>query len=128
MNIKWNPTLSKPGTLSTFESRQTEKESQSLFETTLQKEIQKRTIPLKVSKHAAKRIEARSLDISQLMWERIGEKVKEAQKKGVNDSLVLTPKVAMIVSATNQTVVTAMGRDELKDQIFTNIDGTIVLQ
>ena len=127
MNIKWNPTLSNPGTLSKIPSRPTEKTSHSVFEQTLQQELQKRT-ELKVSKHAAARIEARSLDISRPMWERIGEKVKEAQRKGVNDSLVLTPKVAMIVSAKNETVVTAMSRDEMKDQIFTNIDGTIVLQ
>ena len=127
MNIKWNPTLSNPGTLSKIPSRPTEKTSHSVFEQTLQQELQKRTA-LKVSKHAAARIEARSLDISRPMWERIGEKVKEAQRKGVNDSLVLTPKVAMIVSAKNETVVTAMSRDEMKDQIFTNIDGTIVLQ
>ena len=128
MNIKWNPTLSNPGTHSKIPSRSNEKPSHSVFEQTLQEELQKRTVPLKVSKHAAARIEARSLDISRPMWERIGEKVKEAQKKGVNDPLVLTPKVAMIVSAKNETVVTAMSRDEMKDQIFTNIDGTIVLQ
>ncbi len=82
---------------------------------------------LKVSKHAAKRLATRALHISPGMWERIEHKVDEARQKGVNDSLVLTPDVAMIVSAKNHTVITAMGREEAQDQIFTNIDGTIVL-
>lgn len=36
-------------------------------------------------------------------------------------------QAALIVSAKNGTVITAMERDEAKEQLFTNIDGTIVL-
>ena len=55
------------------------------------------------------------------------DKVTEARSKGVNDSLVLMDQAALIVSAKNATVITAMNRTEAKNQLFTNIDGTIVL-
>jgi len=61
------------------------------------------------------------------MWEEIGRKVDEAKRKGVNDSLVLLKNAALIVSAKNSTVVTVMDRQEAGRQIFTNIDGTILM-
>ncbi|PSL51195.1 flagellar operon protein [Salsuginibacillus halophilus] len=84
--------------------------------------------PLKVSKHAADRIADRGIDISDADWDRIHEKVSEAKDKGVTDSLVLTEDAALVVSAKNETVITAMNRAEAESQIFTNINGTIVLE
>lgn len=82
---------------------------------------------LKVSKHANQRLQERNIYISEAEWKILSEKVSEARSKGVNDSLVLMDQVALIVSAKNSTVITAMNRTEAKDQLFTNIDGTIVL-
>ncbi|MGG0657939.1 TIGR02530 family flagellar biosynthesis protein [Rummeliibacillus pycnus] len=82
---------------------------------------------LKVSKHASNRLQERNIHIDERQWERITNKVFEAKSKGVNDSLVLTNNAALIVSAKNATVITAMDRKEAQDQLFTNIDGTIVL-
>ena len=85
------------------------------------------TKQLKVSKHASNRLQERNIHIDDYQWEHITNKVYEAKSKGVNDSLVLTSNAALIVSAKNATVITAMDRHEAQDQIFTNIDGTIVL-
>ncbi|HWI49674.1 MAG TPA: TIGR02530 family flagellar biosynthesis protein [Rummeliibacillus sp.] len=85
------------------------------------------TKQLKVSKHASDRLQERNIHIDDHQWERITNKVFEAKSKGVNDSLVLTSNAALIVSAKNATVITAMDRHEAQDQLFTNIDGTIVL-
>lgn len=82
---------------------------------------------LKVSKHANERLAERNITISELEWERVSTKVNEAKAKGVKESLVLMDKAALIVSTKNSTVITAMDRMEAKDQLFTNIDGTIVL-
>ena len=82
---------------------------------------------LKVSKHANQRLQERNIYISEAEWKIVSEKVSEARSKGVNDSLVLMDQAALIVSAKNSTVITAMNRTEAKDQLFTNIDGTIVL-
>lgn len=82
---------------------------------------------LKVSKHATERLAERNIHIPEQEWNRISAKVDEAKQKGIKESLVLTEQAAMIVSAKNHTVITAMERTEAKDQVFTNIDGTIVL-
>ncbi|MBS4203780.1 TIGR02530 family flagellar biosynthesis protein [Lederbergia citrea] len=82
---------------------------------------------LTVSKHAGIRMNERKITIEPDMWEQIDAKVNEAKQKGVNDSLVLLKNAALIVSAKNRTVVTVMDRQEAGKQIFTNIDGTIVM-
>ncbi|MDS9470586.1 TIGR02530 family flagellar biosynthesis protein [Sporosarcina pasteurii] len=82
---------------------------------------------LKISKHASERLEERNIMISNSEWERVSTKVNKAKAKGIKESLVLLDQAALIVSVKNATVITAMDRSEAKDQLFTNIDGTIVL-
>jgi len=82
---------------------------------------------LKVSKHAHERIMERKIAISEQEWQAVSDKVFEAHSKGVKQPLVLMDQAALIVSAKNATVITAMDRTEAKQQLFTNIDGTIVL-
>ena len=82
---------------------------------------------LKISKHASDRLKERGIQISESEWAHIADKVNEAKSKGIKESLVLMDQAALIVSARNSTVITAMDRMEAKDQLFTNIDGTIVL-
>lgn len=83
---------------------------------------------LTVSKHAQERLKERNIYISQDHWAKIEEKVSEAKKKGITDSLVLLNNAALIVSAKNGTVITALDRQEAASKIFTNINGTIVLE
>ena len=82
---------------------------------------------LKISKHASERLAERNIHISETEWAHITDKVNEAKSKGIKESLVLMEQAALIISAKNATVITAMDRMEAKDQLFTNIDGTIVL-
>jgi len=82
---------------------------------------------LKVSKHANERIIERKINITEQEWQVVSDRVFEAHSKGVKQPLVLMDQAALIVSAKNATVITAMDRTEAKQQLFTNIDGTIVL-
>lgn len=82
---------------------------------------------LKISKHANERIIQREISISAEEWQKIESHVSEARGKGVKQPLVLMDQAALIINATNRTVITAMDRREAKEQIFTNIDGTILL-
>lgn len=82
---------------------------------------------LKISKHAAERLTERNIHISDAEWTRVTDMVSEAKAKGIKESLVLMDQAALIVSAKNSTVITVMDRLEAKNQLFTNIDGTIVL-
>ena len=87
----------------------------------------KENTQLKISKHASARLAERNIHLTDADWRLVSDKVSEARKKGVNDSLVLMDQAALIVSAKNSTVITAMDRKEATNQLFTNIDGTIVL-
>ena len=71
-----------------------------------------------ISKHAKHRLEQRGIKIEENRWQQISEKVIEAKKLGVKESLVLLDEAALIVSAKNQTVITAMDR---KEATVTNI-------
>ena len=79
------------------------------------------------SKHASERMQLRDISISDQEWNVITEKVSEAKQKGVKQPLVILDQATLIVSAANHTVITALDRQEAKEQLFTNIDGTIVL-
>lgn len=82
---------------------------------------------LKISKHAEKRLQERGIIINPDRWSMISEKVSEAKTKGVQESLVIVKEAALLVSAKNNIVITALDRNEAKSQIFTNINGTIVI-
>ncbi|GGA63056.1 TIGR02530 family flagellar biosynthesis protein [Ornithinibacillus halotolerans] len=83
---------------------------------------------LKVSKHASERLKERDIYLNDNQWKLISEKVVEAKLKGVNDSLVVMNNAALLVSAKNNTVVTAMNLEEAQNRIFTNINGTILIK
>ncbi|MGY0691563.1 TIGR02530 family flagellar biosynthesis protein [Virgibacillus sp. FSP13] len=84
-------------------------------------------VQVKVSKHAKERLNERNITIHENEWQQITNKMAEAKQKGVTDSLVLTKDAALLVSTKNNTVVTAMNRDEATSKIFTNINGTILI-
>lgn len=110
----------------TLTPKQSVKESQSKS-SFLEHLQQAKQQELKISRHASERMQERNIEISKGEWQLVTNKVMEARDKGVKQPLVLLDQAALIVSAKNATVITAMDRQEAKSQLFTNIDGTIVL-
>lgn len=82
---------------------------------------------LKFSKHAAMRLSDRRISLSQEQMERLETGTKQAQQKGIRDSLVLMDSLAFIVNIPNRTVVTAMDSAESAENIYTNIDGAVII-
>ena|SRR5690625_656049 len=82
---------------------------------------------LKISKHAKQRMLDRNIHIDNEKWQLISDKVFEAKAKGVTDALVVVDEAILIVSAKNNTVVTALNKADAQEKIFTNINGTILL-
>ncbi len=82
---------------------------------------------LKFSNHAIDRMRTRGISFSQDDIGRLNEAVSKAAAKGSKDSLVLFNDSALIVSVKNNTVVTVMDKAALKENVFTNIDSTIVM-
>lgn len=79
------------------------------------------------SKHAATRMESRDIEMSASDLARLDQAVRKLEAKGARSSLVLSDAAAWIVNVPERRVVTAMDRGKLKENVFTNIDSTIVI-
>jgi len=82
---------------------------------------------LKFSKHAMGRLADRKIELSDSQLERLESGTKKAGQKGIRDSLVIVDQFAFIVNIPNQTVVTAMDSTETDENIFTNINGAVIM-
>ena len=82
---------------------------------------------LKFSKHAATRLSTRNIELSDSQVMRLQDGMEKANAKGIKDSLVLIDKLAFIVNVPSNTVVTAMDQNETNENIFTNIDGAVIV-
>lgn len=83
--------------------------------------------PLKFSAHATQRLQERNIKFDPAMMNKINDAVDKASAKGVEDTLVLTNDAALIVNVKNRTVVTAMDKAQLNGNVFTNIDGAVII-
>ena len=50
-----------------------------------------------------------------------------SNEKGIRDSLVLMDEYAFIINTSNNTVITAMQKDVDGENIYTNIDGAVLV-
>jgi len=82
---------------------------------------------LKFSKHAEIRLQSRNINLSVLQMDRIIQGVNRAGSKGVKDSLILMDDVAFVINIKNRTVITAANKNELRENVFTNIDGAVIV-
>ncbi|MBE5895046.1 MAG: flagellar protein [Lachnospiraceae bacterium] len=85
------------------------------------------TEELKFSKHASGRLQERNIELSTEQLERLQEGRAKAEAKGINESLVIVDRLAFIVNVPNNTVITAMEQSETEENIFTNIDGAVII-
>ncbi len=82
---------------------------------------------IKFSKHASTRLSNRSINLTGEQIQRVEEGVKMATAKGINDSLVLVDDVALVINIKSKTVITAMHQAGTNENIFTNIDGAVIV-
>ena len=82
---------------------------------------------LKFSKHASMRLEKRNISLTREQNERLENGVQKAGEKGIRESLVMVDSLAFIVNVPSKTVVTAMDQAETQSNIFTNIDGAVIM-
>lgn len=101
--------------------------STSSFAGMLQDAARKTGADLTFSKHAIERLGARQIEISPQLVEKMSDAVDKAESKGVTEALILNGSTAFIVNVPNRTVITSMNDGEMKENIFTNIDGAVIL-
>jgi flagellar operon protein len=81
---------------------------------------------LKFSGHALARVQRRGIDLDTSKLRRLNEGVQRAAGKGSRDSVVLVDGTAFVVSIQHRTVITAVGAEHMKDNVFTNIDSAVI--
>lgn len=82
---------------------------------------------IKFSKHALNRLEERDIQLSTDEIAKISNAVKQAEGKGIRDALILMGDKAFIANVKSRTIVTAAAEQNLKDNVFTNIDGAVII-
>lgn len=82
---------------------------------------------LKFSKHAANRLLDRNISLSEDQLQKLNDATSKAGEKGIKESLVLMDSLAFVVNVPNNTVITALDKSETNLNVFTNIDGAVII-
>lgn len=96
------------------------------FKNVLQSQLQEAS-GVKFSAHAMNRIDHRHIDINIDEAKKVGDAMKMAKEKGSRESLFIGANYALIVNVKNETVVTAMDKDQISGGVITNIDSTVII-
>jgi len=82
---------------------------------------------LKYSKHAD--IKMRSLGIvkNKILENQLQDATKKARQKSIQEGLILTDDYGFVVSVKNNTVITVVNLKNMDDNVFTNIDGAVII-
>ncbi|MBE6889111.1 MAG: hypothetical protein E7478_09995 [Ruminococcaceae bacterium] len=114
-----------------IQTASTEQASQEgSFAAALQEKLaeKQQTGGVEFSRHAIQRLEQRSIDIAEGdTLERLNRGVEIAADKGSNETLVLVDQTAFVVSVKNNKVITTLSNEDLRGNIFTNIDSTVII-
>ena len=79
------------------------------------------------SKHAVKRAMEHNIDLNDESISRLNEGVRIAGEKNLEEPLILVGSTAFLVNIPNNTVITAVDSGNMKGNVFTNIDGTVII-
>ena len=82
---------------------------------------------IRFSKHASNRLADRNLTLSDNQLSRLTEGLRKAGEKGIKESLVMVDQLAFIVNVPSNTVITAMDQTQANENVFTNIDGAVIV-
>ena len=85
------------------------------------------TQELKFSKHASERLTDRNIILTDEQLQRLEDGAQKASNKGIKESLVILDNLSFIINTKNNTVVTAMNQSSDKENIYTNIDGAVII-
>lgn len=97
------------------------------FQEILESKQSKESGEVRFSKHAAGRLADRNIELTEDQISRLQEGTAKAEQKGIKESLVIVDQLAFIVNIPSNTVVTAMNQADTAENIFTNIDGAVII-
>lgn len=99
----------------------TSKQNEHTFDKMLQSSM------VRFSNHAVKRLEQRGLSLQPEQLQKLEHAIDNAAAKGAKESLILMKDLALIVNVNNRTVVTAMDGNNMKNNVFTQIDSAVII-
>jgi flagellar operon protein len=82
---------------------------------------------VKFSNHAVERMRSRGIQLGPEGMERLNMALQKAKAKSSKDTLVLMGDSAFIMNVKNGTVITAIDKALMKENVVTNIDSTIMV-
>lgn len=89
--------------------------------------VQQKDEEIKFSKHARARMDTRDMKLNNEEIKRLKSGFAKAEEKGVEDALILIGDKAFITNIKNKTVITTVNKEQLKNNVFTNIDGAVIV-
>jgi len=125
INQPINPVQQSDNKNKTNNNQKTNKKQKSFKEVFNAKLKQKNDV--KFSKHAKKRINSRNIELGEKEIDKLLNGLEKAENKGSKDSLIMVDDVAYVVSVENKTVITAIDDQNVKENVFTNIDSAVFM-
>ncbi|WP_096635490.1 TIGR02530 family flagellar biosynthesis protein [Clostridium cochlearium] len=80
-----------------------------------------------LSNHAHERLRQRNIVLNPQDMKKVNEGINMGEKKGCKEIVILYKDIALVTNIKNRTVITAMAKDESQGNVFTNIDGMVIL-
>jgi len=112
----------------TAPQRVSRRQSGAPFGALLQQEIQRAEPSIAFSKHARTRAEERGIEVTPTLMDQLADSVERAQAKGATNILAFDATRAFIINVPHGRVITTMSQEEMQENIFTNIDGAVLLK
>jgi flagellar operon protein len=78
------------------------------------------------TKHALERLRQRGIEPDAQTVTRLTGGIANAAAKGSRDSVIFIDGTAFVVSVRNNTVITAVGSEHMREHVFTNIDSAVI--
>lgn len=82
---------------------------------------------VKFSKHAIARLDQRNIVLTENDMKQIDDAINKAKGKGIKDALILMDNKAFVANIKNKTIITASTNEQLKENVFTKIDGAVII-
>ncbi|GAB6088234.1 TIGR02530 family flagellar biosynthesis protein [Alkaliphilus crotonatoxidans] len=124
INIKINPLQQQSQRTQAKQNYQSH--SNISFDQLLKQQINQ-SQTLKFSKHAMERLEKRNIQLTPQDLARLNQGLEMASRKGIKETLIMMDNRIFVASVNNKTVITAALEEQLKDNVFTNIDGAVIV-
>lgn len=94
----------------------------------LQRAVPEERVSVAFSKHAMARAEERGIQVTDALMDQLSDSVERASAKGATNILAFDATRAFIINVPHGRVITTMSQEEMQENIFTNIDGAVLLK